>query len=382
MSPIFKRPKFVDVTSETQRLKELDHFWIQISEIPICFRFSYLSDDESGEYIPAGDEKARFNEPILMIHGHGTSHTIFNWFARELWYYGFRSLFAIDTWEMDDLKQGADKLIEIVNYIQEVTTAHRISIVAYSTGGIISRYYTKFNHGDTQVRILAMVGTPHDKVQYLQNLIESKMEKVQIQRELDYLEDINSTITEKELYYLTNINIGGALWARDLKSNEIRFVPLSDAINITLGRTQLRVHKHKITFRVLRDFFIPKVAVFKIRLLAITNTLRPLGFRIHYKGHITQRYPQSGFIKIPSMKEKQSFIPEVPIIIFSNFFSLEQNEDINLTIFSFDDSGILQKTTGKVDISIKYTELPAVDYFTLHGTSNEQISLAVYTYIP
>ncbi|MHA1228438.1 MAG: esterase/lipase family protein [Candidatus Hodarchaeales archaeon] len=379
-----KRDRFVDVTPETERLKELDHFWIQIDEIPYLWRFSYLSDDESGEYIPVGNELARFHEPILMLHGR-ESHTIFNWFARELWYFGFRMLFALDASEPVDLQKSSDKLSQVVSYIKEISNAHRISLVAYSTAGIVARNYTKFRHGDTQIRILAMIDSPHDRVQYLKNLllVEKEVSRPDIQKELEYLQDVNSTITEKELYYLTNINIGGALWARDLRDDEVRFIPLSDAVNITLGRTQLRVHKHKVTFRVLKNFFIPNLAIFKIRLLAISNVKEPIGFKIHYKGHTTQRYPQRGLIKIPEVKdEREAFLPKVPVIIFSNFFSVEQEKEVEIAIYSFTKSGMSQKTTGKVETTINYTQLPNVEYFTLKGSSEERIDFAVYSYIP
>ncbi|MHA1972685.1 MAG: esterase/lipase family protein [Candidatus Hodarchaeales archaeon] len=379
-----KRVRFVDVTPETERLKELDHFWIQIEEMPFLWRFSYLSDDETGQYIPPGNERARFHEPILMLHGI-QSHTVFNWFARELWYFGFRLLFALDPTELVDLQKSSDRLSKVVTYIKEISNAHRISLVAYSTAGIIARNYTKFRHGDTQIRILAMIDSPHDRVQYLKNILvgEKELSRPEIQKELEYLQDVNSTITEKELYYLTNINIGGALWARDLRDDEVRFIPLSDAVNITLGRTQLRVHKHKVTFRVLKNFFIPNLAIFKIRLLAISNVKDPIGFKISYKGHTTQNYPQRGLIKIPEVEDnREAFLPKVPVIIFSNFFSVEQEKEIDIAIYSFTKSGITQKITGKVETKINYNQLPNVEYFTLQGSSDERIDFAVYTYIP
>ncbi|MHA1969851.1 MAG: esterase/lipase family protein [Candidatus Hodarchaeales archaeon] len=362
----FKRPRFVDITPETERLKELDHFWIIMDhcrELGL-WRFSYVSEDETGEYIPKGPS-ARFNEPILMMHGYGTSHTMFNWFARELWYAGFRFLFALDCNESSELLEASKRLEKVINEIREITNAERISIIAHSTGGIIARYYTKFTIGaDRHLRILAMIGTPHDKTQYLKYLKTTKMEKSDIVKTLDYLEDINSTLTEKELYHLTQINVGGSPWTYKSRLGEkLRFIPISDAINIVISSTHLRVHKHKATLATLRHLLVPNVAVFKIRLLAIQNIRSHLVFRIHYRGHMTQIYPQRGVIHIPSEIESQNNQPK-------------------LTVYLFSKQRIKQKKIGKLEIEIDYKELPNIQYASLEGKSNERVDLAIYSYIP
>ncbi|MFX0013773.1 MAG: hypothetical protein ACFFB2_03330 [Promethearchaeota archaeon] len=97
MTKKFPRPWFINVTPETERLKELGHFWIVMDQCRHLnlWRFSFLSDDETGEFIATGE--GRFYKSVLMIHGHGTKHKIFNWLSRELWYFGFRKLFAIDN---------------------------------------------------------------------------------------------------------------------------------------------------------------------------------------------------------------------------------------------------------------------------------------------
>ncbi len=382
----FKRPRFVDVTLETERLKELDHFWITMDHCKDLrlWRFAWVSDDESGEYIPKGPS-ARFNEPILLIHGYGTSHTIFNWFARELWYAGFRFLFAIDCDEASELLAESKYLDKVVNEIREITTAERISIVAHSSGGITARYYTKFTLGaDRHIRILAMISAPHDKTQFLKHLQTTQMEKSEILRALDYLEDINSTLTEKELYHLTQINVGGSAWTyKSTLGRKLRFIPISDAINIAISTIHLRVHKHKATYATLRHFLVPSVAVFKIRLLTIQNLFNPLMFRIHYRGHITQKYPQHGIIRIPT-DHKGPYIPEAPVIIYTQFFSLEKTEEVKpkIVIYLFSKQHLTQKRIGKLEINLEYKELPDVTYATLEGKSDERVDLAIYSYIP
>lgn len=380
MAQKFPPPRFKDITPETERLKELDHFWILMDHCKHLklFRFSYLSDDETGEFIPTGE--ARFYEPILMIHGSGSSHTIFNWLARELWYFGFRKLFAIDN-EQLEIHVASGRLAQIIDEIEQITNAHRISLIAYSTGGITARYFTKFTAGaDSHIRILAMCGVPHDSAQYLRYLKESqiRVNKIQLRKTLDYLEDINSTITEKELYYLTQVNLGG-LWSKS--RDDAQFIPLSDAINITVGQTHLRVHKHKVIFGTLRNFLIPNIAAFKIRLLTISNLNNSLlGLKIYYKGRITQKYPQRGWIQIP--KQEGPYIPKVPVIIFCNSVSLNQCKEAELALTLYEKQRFKQRNIGRVNFTLNCDQLPRVDYITISGKANERVDLAIYTYIP
>ncbi|MFX1505687.1 MAG: esterase/lipase family protein [Promethearchaeota archaeon] len=378
MAQKFPPPRFRDVTPETERLKELDHFWILMDHCKHLklFRFSYLSDDETGEFIPTGE--ARFYEPILMIHGYETSHTIFNWLARELWYFGFRKLFAIDN-EHEELQVASDRLAQIIDEIKLITNAHRISLITHSTGGIVARYFTKFTAGaDSHIRILAMCGVPHDSAQYFGYLKESQTQ-LDIRKALDYLEDINSTITEKELYHLTQVNLSGVLWSKTQES--AKFVPLSDAINISVGQTHLRVHKHKVTFATLRHLLIPSVAVFKIRLLTISNIHDSLlSLKIYYKGRINQKYPQKGWIQIP--KQEEPYIPKAPIVIFCNNVSLDSCKEAELSITLLKKQRFKQRKIGKLNFTLNCDELPRVDYITIYGEKNERVDLAIYTYIP
>lgn len=379
----FPVPRFVDITPETERLKELDHFWIQMDHCKHLnlWRFSYLSDDETGEFIPTGE--ARFYEPILMLHGDNSIHTIFNWLARELWYFGFRKLFAIDRQIAGDLQIAADRLNQIIDEIEQITHAHRISIIAHSSGGLVARYFAKFVAGaDSHIRILALCGVPHDRAQYLEYLkaSESSLDESQIYRALDYLEDVNATITEKELYHLTQINLGGGLWSKTSQEGSIRYIPLSDAINISVGQTHLRIHKHKVIFGTLRHLLIPNVAVFKIRLLSISNTHKPIGIRIHYKGRITQKYPQKGWLQIPST-QMGPFLPETPIIIFCNNVLLDHCK-AELVIHVNERQRFKRKNIGKADFMLNCDELPRVEYLTINGIRGEQVNLAVYIYIP
>ncbi|MHA2203053.1 MAG: hypothetical protein ACW991_05140, partial [Candidatus Hodarchaeales archaeon] len=222
---------------------------------------------------------------------------------------------------------------------------------------------------------------PHNSAQYLSYLKESRtrVNKIQIRKTLDYLEDINSTITEKELYYLTQVNLGGGLWSKS--RDDTQFIPLSDAINITVGQTHLRVHKHKVTFGTLRNLLIPSVAAFKIRLLTFSNLNNSLlGLKIYYKGRITQKYPQRGWIQIP--KQEGPYIPKAPVIIFCNSVSLNQCKEAELALTLYEKQRFRQRNIGRVNFTLNCDELPRVDYITISGKANERVDLAIYTYIP
>ncbi|MHA2137900.1 MAG: esterase/lipase family protein [Candidatus Hodarchaeales archaeon] len=373
--------KFVDITPETERLKELDHFWIEIEKKVSewrLWRFAYLDTDLTEKYLPDLTH-ARFNEPILLIHGFNSRHTIFNWFARELWKYGFRYIFALDISSLVDLNSASVNLGKNVKIIKEITNAHKISVLAHASGGILTRFYTKFQNGAAHIRVLAMIGSPHDKSQYL-NLLQRKNKptKEEIEQAIDYFEDINSTISEKELYFLTQINIGGSVWSRSKEGNTIRFIPLPDAVNISIGETHLRVHKHNIVFRLVQPFLIPQIAIFKIRLLTLVNIQSPVSLWIHSQGHLTQQYPRQGFIA-PNQKIA---IPENPMIIYTNQIKLDHEEPLKVVIHAFENIRLQQKNIGRIEVPINLDSLPRVEYLSLVGNEGQRIDFALYAYIP
>ncbi len=373
--------KFVDITPETERLKELDHFWIEIEKKVSewrLWRFAYLDTDLTEKYLP-DITHARFNEPIMLIHGFNSKHTIFNWFAKELWKYGFRYIFAIDISSLVDLNSASVNLGKNVKIIKEITNAHKISVLAHGSGGILTRFYTKFQDGAAHIRVLAMIGSPHDKTQYL-NLLQRKNKptKEEIEQAIDYFEDINSTISEKELYFLTQINIGGSVWSTSKNGNIIRFIPLPDAVNISIGSTHLRVHKHKIVFRLVQPFLIPQIAIFKIRLLTLVNLQSPVSLWIHSQGHLTQQYPRQGFIA-PNQKIA---IPENPMIIYTNQIKLDHEGPLKVVIHAFENVRLQQKNIGRIEVPINLDSLPRVEYLSLVGDEGQRIDFALYAYIP
>ncbi|MFW9854821.1 MAG: esterase/lipase family protein [Candidatus Thorarchaeota archaeon] len=388
MTRQFQPPRFKDITPETERLAKLDHFWISIDSSLRLWRFSYLWDeDPKGKHIPPA--KSRFYEPVLLIHGIGKDHRIFNWLARELWYFGFRLIFSIDFSNNLSFIENAEQLGKVIADIRKITKAYRISMITNSSGGLSARFYSKFIAGaDSNIRILAMIESPHHKANYLGTLANIRNLEVsdsQINQQLDYLEDMNAETTEKELYRLTLVNIGTLKYPgirlRQAGTLARKFVPLSDAINITVGLTHLRVLRHKTIFRLLRPFLIPEVAVFKIRLLTLTAYNKQIFLRIHFKNRVTQKYPQRGLIHFPSSKE--AFIPQVPMVVFASYFPLDDPNPPRLSIYAFHRTKSLgMERIGKIEVVIAFEKLPSIEYHTLLGRDGERIDFALYTYIP
>ncbi|MCK4848574.1 MAG: hypothetical protein KAT16_06100, partial [Candidatus Heimdallarchaeota archaeon] len=276
---------------------------------------------------------------------------------------------------------SSDDLAQSIEIIKELTKAHRISIVAHASGGIIARFFSKFKGGAKHIRVLAMIGIPQGKTEYL-NVLRSKksVPNEQLIQTSEYLEDIRTTVTEEELYYLTQINIGGSIWSPSSDSGLFKHIPLADAINISVSETHLRVHKHKLVFRLLQPFLIPQVAIFKIRLLTFVNIKTPIFLRIHCHDRLTQLYPRHGVLAPDT--SKKIFIPEVPVIIFSNNVRLDQTSASNIIIYAYKKEGMTEKLLGRVQFTIKLEKFPYVDYETLRGENDERIDLAIYAYLP
>jgi pimeloyl-ACP methyl ester carboxylesterase len=374
--------RFVEITPETERLQELDHFWIEINrefDVWILWRFSYIDTDLTEVFLP-DITKARFNEPILLIHGMESSHIIFNWFARELWRFGFRNIFALDYSAVLDLNKASDSLSSTIRIIKEITKAHKVSVIAHDSGGVVTRFYAKFRNGAENIRVLAMIGCPHESTQYLENLQNQGQNVNELRgKSQEILEEINSLITEKELYYLTQLNIGGTIWSTPkVGMDKTKFSSLPDAINLAIGQTHLKVHKHQIVLKLLQPFLVPQVAVFKIRLLTLVNIQSPLYFMIHYHQNLTQLFPRKGILA-PTEKV---VIPENPLIIYTNYVNLNQDIKTKIVIYAFNRDNFSHQKLGIIEIPVNIEKLPNVEYYSLKGELKQRIDFAIYSYIP
>jgi triacylglycerol lipase len=112
----------------------------------------------------ASGHAAAQTEPIVFVHGYSGSSS--NWstmmsrFAAsgypssKLYGFNYNSLLSSDT------SSGA----QLASYVSGVRARHggeRVSIVAHSNGGLVSRAFRVFNGGSTQMRRFVTLGTPH-----------------------------------------------------------------------------------------------------------------------------------------------------------------------------------------------------------------------------
>ncbi|HET7793015.1 MAG TPA: alpha/beta fold hydrolase [Rhizobacter sp.] len=109
-------------------------------------------------------QAAAQTEPIVFVHGYsgnsGNWSTMISRFtasgypANKLYGFNYNSLLISDT------ASGA----QLASYVSTVRARHggeKVSIVAHSNGGLVSRAFRVFNGGTAQMRRFVTLGTPH-----------------------------------------------------------------------------------------------------------------------------------------------------------------------------------------------------------------------------
>ncbi|GAA2414127.1 alpha/beta fold hydrolase [Streptomyces glaucosporus] len=110
----------------------------------------------------AGDREAQERPPVLLLHGFIDNRSAFTLLRRSLARNGWRNVHALNYSPLTcDIRRAAERLAECVDEIRKATGRHRIDIVGHSMGGLIARYYVQRMGGDTRVRTLVTLGTPH-----------------------------------------------------------------------------------------------------------------------------------------------------------------------------------------------------------------------------
>jgi triacylglycerol lipase len=103
-------------------------------------------------------------EPIIFVHGYSGSGS--NWStmisrfrssgypSNKLYTFDYASLAVSDT-------VSGSQLASFANTVRARHGGEKISIVAHSNGGLVSRAYRVFNGGSAQMRRFVTLGTPH-----------------------------------------------------------------------------------------------------------------------------------------------------------------------------------------------------------------------------
>ncbi|WP_405676048.1 alpha/beta fold hydrolase [Streptomyces sp. NBC_01511] len=106
--------------------------------------------------------EGRSRRPVLLLHGFVDNRSVFVLLRRSLARHGWRHLESLNFSPLtSDIRLAAEVL---GRHIEEVCarTGHReVDIVGHSLGGLIARYYVQRLSGDSRVRTLVTMGTPH-----------------------------------------------------------------------------------------------------------------------------------------------------------------------------------------------------------------------------
>lgn len=100
--------------------------------------------------------------PVVLLHGFVDNRSVFVLLRRTLTRHGRDCVESLNYSPLTcDLRSAAELLGRRVEEIRARTGHTEVDIVGHSLGGLIARYYVQRLGGDTQVRTLVMLGTPH-----------------------------------------------------------------------------------------------------------------------------------------------------------------------------------------------------------------------------
>ncbi|MGW3728293.1 esterase/lipase family protein [Streptomyces sp. F001] len=116
--------------------------------------------------VPSQDGAARLptraKPPVVLLHGFIDNRSVFVLLRRSLAQHGRQHIESLNYSPLTcDIRTAAKLLGRHIEEICERTGSTQVDIVGHSLGGLIARYYVQLLGGDTRVRILVTLGTPH-----------------------------------------------------------------------------------------------------------------------------------------------------------------------------------------------------------------------------
>ncbi|WP_432117041.1 esterase/lipase family protein [Streptomyces sp. bgisy032] len=100
--------------------------------------------------------------PVVLLHGFIDNRSVFVLLRRSLAQHGRQQIESLNYSPLTcDIRAAAELLGRHIEEICERTGARRVDVVGHSLGGLIARYYVQRLGGDTRVRTLVTLGTPH-----------------------------------------------------------------------------------------------------------------------------------------------------------------------------------------------------------------------------
>ncbi|MFD4576819.1 esterase/lipase family protein [Streptomyces sp. NPDC058417] len=101
--------------------------------------------------------------PVVLLHGFIDNRSVFVLLRRSLAQHGRHRVESLNYSPLTcDIRSAAELLGRHIEEICERAGADRVDIVGHSLGGLIARYYVQRLGGDTRVRTLVTLGTPHE----------------------------------------------------------------------------------------------------------------------------------------------------------------------------------------------------------------------------
>ncbi|MFF6886470.1 esterase/lipase family protein [Streptomyces sp. NPDC012421] len=101
--------------------------------------------------------------PVVLLHGFVDNRSVFLLLRRALARHGRARVESFDYSPFTcDLRTAAEALGRRIDAVRERTGRAEVDLVGHSLGGLIARYYVQRLGGDTRVRTLVMLGTPHE----------------------------------------------------------------------------------------------------------------------------------------------------------------------------------------------------------------------------
>ncbi|MFC5028794.1 alpha/beta fold hydrolase [Streptomyces sp. SID13666] len=128
------------------------------------------TDSHSGSYTETDADSgtarlravAAAHPPVLLLHGFVDNRSVFTLLRRSLRKHGWTHVQALNYSPLScDIRTAAALLGRHVEQICEQTGQRQVDIVGHSLGGLIARYYVQRLGGDSRVRTVVTLGTPH-----------------------------------------------------------------------------------------------------------------------------------------------------------------------------------------------------------------------------
>ncbi|MBC7273418.1 MAG: alpha/beta fold hydrolase, partial [Streptomyces sp.] len=105
---------------------------------------------------------AEAKPPVVLLHGFIDNRSVFVLLRRALAQHGGRHLESLNYSPLTcDVRTAAALLGRHIEEVCRRTGSDRVDVVGHSLGGLIARYYVQRLGGDTRVRVLVTLGTPH-----------------------------------------------------------------------------------------------------------------------------------------------------------------------------------------------------------------------------